>query len=108
MPHAEQVLRTFNLAEGILWTAIALGFLVAAQRNPRWRGWKLAACLAFAAFGLSDFVEIQTGGWYKPWWLLVWKAANICALALLFLLSRRGLTGRDDARDPGSPEDKDY
>jgi hypothetical protein len=38
------------------------------------------ACV-LVAFGFSDVVEIQTGAWWRPWWLLVWKGA--CLLAML-------------------------
>ena len=87
MPSAESVFCTFNLAEGILWIAIGLGFLVAATRRPH-RRLKLATCLLFLAFGLSDFVEIHTGGWYKPWWLLVWKGLTVCGLVAVFVVFR--------------------
>ena len=89
MPGFESIFRTFNLAEGILWISIGAGLLVSAWRRPRDRGLKLAACLLFAAFGLSDFVEIHTGGWYKPWWLLAWKGTNVVGLMLLWILLRR-------------------
>jgi hypothetical protein len=37
--------------------------------------------LLFAFFGLSDLVEVTTGAWWRPWWLLAWKAA--CLLGLI-------------------------
>ena len=75
--------RTGNLIEGILWIVIAGGFLLALIR-PAQRPAKLIAAANFIAFGLSDFVEMHTGAWWRPWWLLVWK--GICVIAMLGLL----------------------
>ena len=41
------------------------------------------AAATLTLFGLSDIVEIQTGAWWQPWWLLVWKGACISGLVLL-------------------------
>jgi hypothetical protein len=49
----------------------------------------LAAGLLLFEFGLSDFVEMQTGAWYRPWWLCLWKTATVIALLALFVLFRR-------------------
>ena len=89
MPSAEIVFRLFNRAEGVLWIAIGVGFAVALWRGGGHGGLKAAACLLFVAFGVSDFVEIRTGGWYRPWWLLAWKATCVCGLALVLLLRQR-------------------
>jgi hypothetical protein len=43
--------------------------------------------LTFICFGISDVVETRTGGWYKPWWMLVWKVSNVI---LILSLSFRG------------------
>ena len=72
-----------NMAEAALWGIVAAGFLVAAVR-PRLRMMKLAAGAAFLAFGASDVVEAHTGAWWRPWWLLAWKAA--CVAVMLWLL----------------------
>ncbi len=72
--------RTINLCEGILWLAVSAGFLVALVRRGD-RGAKLIAALTFAAFGLSDFVEMDTGAWWRPWWLLMWK--GLCVAVML-------------------------
>jgi hypothetical protein len=40
--------------------------------------------LTFMAFGISDLVEMRTGAWYRPWWLLIWKAT--CIMAILFII----------------------
>ena len=85
---------TGNLIEGILWSAIALGF-VAALLKPGWRSAKIVAAINFAAFGVSDFIEMQTGAWWRPWWLLAWKAACVAVMAaqlVLYVRRKRKLT----------------
>ena len=57
-----------NLAEGILWEIVAVGFLLSLLRRGARPG-KIVAAVNFAAFGISDFVEIRTGTWTDPWWL---------------------------------------
>ena len=42
------------------------------------------ATIVFFLFGMSDVVEVQTGAWWRPWWLFAWKA--LCVLAMLGLL----------------------
>jgi len=41
------------------------------------------AAVAFLAFAGTDLVEMQTGAWWRPWWLLVWKAACVGVLVTL-------------------------
>lgn len=87
---ARQVFVTFNVCEGILWVAVAIGVLVVLWRKRQNPDLTILLAGLFATYGLSDWVEIGTGGWYKPWWMFTWKAANLVALALtLFLLHRR-------------------
>jgi len=71
---------TGNLVEGILWLTIAAGFAVSLLKPGR-RGEKIVAAVNFAAFGVSDFVEMHTGAWWRPWWLLAWKAACVAVMA---------------------------
>ena len=72
--------RTINLVEGIWWIAVGAGFALSLIRRHR-RGAKLIAACNFTAFGFSDFVEMGTGAWWRPWWLLVWKGA--CVIIML-------------------------
>lgn len=74
-----------NFLEALLWWLIAAFFGYYAWRSDgRRRGLCLWAMLVFSLFGLSDIVEISTGAWWRPWWLLVWKAG--CVVAMLYLL----------------------
>lgn len=68
----------FNYGEAGLWFTIALVLAVRLRMKRPWR-WLLPA--AFACFGASDLIEVQTGAWWEPWWLFVMKAA--CALVFL-------------------------
>ncbi len=83
----------FNLCEGLLWIGIGAAFAVAAAKRGPNTDLMAAAGLLFITFGLSDFTEIQTGGWYRPWWLLVWKASNLVGLTVVLVLHRRRRTG---------------
>jgi hypothetical protein len=74
-----------NYAEAGLWVLIAAGFSVfAVRRRGLIRRRCLLATTAFLLFGLSDVVEVQAGAWWRPWWLLCWKAG--CVVAMSWLL----------------------
>ena len=80
-----EIVRIGNQIEGCFWICISLVFfvpLLKAREKQRW--FCLMGFLLFLIFGLSDFVESQTGAWWKPWWLLVWKAG--CNLGFLGML----------------------
>mgnify|MGYP001601553705 CR=1 FL=1 len=79
----------FNLCEGTLWIGIAVGFAVVYYRKRQNPDLMLASGLLFLAFGISDYVEIETGGWYKPWWLLLWKASTLLGFFIVHILFRR-------------------
>ncbi|HYO10163.1 MAG TPA: hypothetical protein VER17_14430 [Tepidisphaeraceae bacterium] len=76
-----------NRLEAGLWIAIAviLGIASAYLRGAERRD-AIVAAVAFTFFGLSDIVETRTGAWWRPWWLLAWKAA--CVVAFVVLLAR--------------------
>ena len=73
-----------NLVEAGFWCSLGLGFLVAALAKPRHRARLLAVALTLVVFGASDVAESRTGAWWRPWWLLVWKAACVILLAGFF------------------------
>ena len=76
---------TANYVEAAFWGVVGAAFAVAAVRK---RGAVRRECaiaaVTFVAFGWSDVVEVQTGAWFRPWWLLVWK--GVCVLSLGRLL----------------------
>lgn len=67
-----------NIAEAGLWSALAAVVSLRGRTPLRW--W---LALALLAFGVSDLVETRTGAWYRPWWLLAWKAACIVGIVAL-------------------------
>jgi hypothetical protein len=74
-----------NYIEAGLWSSIGVGFAIAALRQAglvRKRCW--IAAITFVLFGISDLVESQTGAWYRPIWLLIWK--GVCLLIFAWLL----------------------
>jgi hypothetical protein len=72
----------FNYGEAVFWCACAITFFIHAGRGER-RGKRdqLILGFAFVGFGLSDWIEVDTGAWWRPWWLLALKA--ICLLIIL-------------------------
>ncbi len=75
------VVDAINVFEVFWWTGCGVVVLTKTRRSgtsARGRGYLLAA--TFVLFGLSDVVELQTGAWWRPWWLLVWKATCIAVL----------------------------
>ncbi len=83
---AAMLIVTGNYIEAGVWFFIACILAVYALQHDglvRRRSWQTAAVIF--VFGLSDVVEAQTGAWWDPWWLFVWKAACVIALAALLL-----------------------
>ena len=74
-----------NAVEAVIWWLIAATFAYYATRQSgpvRRRCW--IAAVTFLLFGFSGIIEAQTGAWWRPWWLLAWKAA--CVVAMVWLL----------------------
>jgi hypothetical protein len=100
MPAIDATFVLCNRIEAALWIVIAIAMAIAAWRRRHARRDCAIAAIAFALFGLSDIVETHTGAWWRPWWLLAWKAA--CLVAVLCLL-RRHLTRRTPASESPTP-----
>ena len=77
----------FNFIEAILWIGIGLGLLCVCFEK-REKNILITAFL-FLLFGVSDIVEIYTGAWWSPWWLLTWKILN--GIALLYFTDRKSV-----------------
>lgn len=83
-----------NAVEVLIWSGMAV-MVLAQPLLPGVAGevvlhrWLAAGLFAF---GLSDAVEIWSGAWWRPWWLLVWKMACIVLISttgsMLFLRAR--------------------
>ncbi len=84
------VFKVGNYVEAGLWVAIgiafAVHFFIGKDRSNKI---SLVAFVTFIAFGLSDVVEVSTGAWWRPWWLLVWKGMCVVSMLRLFLHWRK-------------------
>ena len=82
---------TANYIEAGFWIVIGLGFCVQAIRlTGRVQNQCIVASIALVLFGLSDVIEVQTGAWWRPWWLFAWKAACVIVLFVLIVIHWRG------------------
>ncbi|MDJ0555509.1 MAG: hypothetical protein QNJ68_13910 [Microcoleaceae cyanobacterium MO_207.B10] len=81
----ETVYTKGNYIEAVIWFIFAGAFAASAVKNNRLvRLYRIIATLTFLLFGLSDIVEVQTGAWWDPWWLFIWK--SLCVLSMFCLL----------------------
>jgi len=81
----EQIYVNGNYLEALIWFLFAIGFAVnAGKTSGKTRINRLITTIIFLLFGGSDIVEVQTGAWWSPWWLFVWKAS--CVLSMVILL----------------------
>ena len=77
----------FNYIESILWFGIALIILIQVIRQGRSSKYfkiGLVSVVAFTCFGVSDIIEAQTGAWWRPVGLLIFKAC--CVLTFVWCL----------------------
>ncbi len=72
--------KTFNLVEAFIWIGIGIVLLWKSRSFERVRSPAILAGVTFILFGVSDFIEIRTGSWIEPLWLLIW---NVCCVASL-------------------------
>lgn len=73
-----------NYVEAGVWGVIGIACLLPAVKVVWSRRQRWLAFGTFIAFGLSDIVEAHTGAWWRPAWLLGWKAVCIAtALGLI-------------------------
>lgn len=77
-------LGAFNLIEAGWWLFVAAVVAVQSRHTDARRkrlGFATAMCLV--AFGISDGIEFFTGAWWRPWPLLVLKAACLSGLVAI-------------------------
>jgi hypothetical protein len=84
---------TFNRCEAAFWFVIsavfagrALILMTTRQSRPTLES---VLSLAFAAFGMSDLIEVSTGAWWRPWWLLLLKGVCVLTFAACYAVHRR-------------------
>jgi hypothetical protein len=84
-PLLEAIYKQGNYIEAGIWGVFAVGFGIAAfKETAKRRSHRLIAAITFLLFGLSDIVEVQTGAWWHPWWLFLWKIG--CGISMVGLL----------------------
>jgi hypothetical protein len=71
-------LTTFNIFEAGWW--LLLSIICWWKDRGVWKPVARTAALLFALFALSDVIEVQTGAWWRPWWLAVIKGVCIAGL----------------------------
>ena len=69
---------TFNLIEVVWWSLLSIACWWNSQ--GAWKVVSRTAALLLALFALSDAIEVQTGAWWRPWWLAVVKGGCIAGL----------------------------
>ena len=75
----------YNYTEIFIWLAFSLVFWVPAfSRGEKHRWFCVIGGLAFMCASASELVEAYTGAWWRPWWLLVWKASFSVVFVLMF------------------------
>jgi len=77
-----------NSIEALVWSTIGILLLSSSQKLAVNSPKKDVVVLGilFVAFGASDVVEVYSGAWWKPWWLLTWKTLN--AIGLLYFTGK--------------------
>jgi len=82
--------KTGNLIEAGFWIVFGAGLAIAGMRHRRDLAHLglLSGTILFL-FGISDLVEANTGAWWRPWWLLVWKGTCLSGMVLCALKYRR-------------------
>jgi hypothetical protein len=79
-----------NYLEGVFWIVVALVLGIAGRRaNAAYKRLSIVASVTLMVFGISDFIEAQTGAWWRPLWLLGWKASCLVVLAWCYWKYRR-------------------
>ncbi len=75
------------MVEAAVWllVAVLLGWQSLRERGAARKALLVLAAVVLA-FGGSDLVEMQTGAWWRPWWLFAWKAA--CVLLMLWFFRK--------------------
>lgn len=90
-----------NLIEAITWLGIAVALLIKSRKTSSNARLLQVLAASFALFGVSDVIEIQTGAWWRPVWLLALKAGCVLIFAggfWRYLKSRNRLP--EDVRPP--------
>lgn len=73
----------FNYCEAVFWVVVSLVVLIAAVESSRQvKKTAFIAVPILFLFGVTDIIEVYTGTWWKPFWLLLWKGLCIAILVI--------------------------
>jgi|GEM_PF-1958172 len=90
-----------NLFEIGLWAVLALCVALFGHRtNALPKTGRIILCIALLAFAYSDFVELQTGAWWRPWWLLLLKGTCLACFAGIAWTVWMNTNGKSTANPP--------
>ena len=80
-----------NYIESGFGGVLGVGFMIHAARcDAARRRANAVLAITLVLFALSDVVEVRTGAWWRPWWLLAWKASCLCVMAVITFRYYRG------------------
>lgn len=82
--------RIWNAVEVFLWGWIGIAFLIYSVVVCG-RVWSIATAtgVLFTAFSITDAVEIETGAWWSPIWLLLAKTLIIVCLVVMYFFYKK-------------------
>ena len=76
--------KIYNIIEIFLWLGFSVIFWIPAlRRDEKRRAFCITGAVTFMVISASEVVEVYTGAWWRPWWLLVWKASPAVVFALM-------------------------
>lgn len=71
----------FNFLEIGLWATFALAVALFGDRANLSGRTRAILSIALLAFSWSDFVELRSGAWWRPWWLILLKGTCLACFA---------------------------
>jgi beta-lactamase regulating signal transducer with metallopeptidase domain len=82
-----RIAELFNYFEIGLWFLFGIAMILQSQTmGEAYRKVLYASAVAFFAFSVSDYIEIQTGAWWTPWWLFILKALCVITFVVCLVL----------------------
>ena len=76
----------FNSCEAVLWIGFGCALFIATAKSAlKQLNVLYVAAITFVVFGVSDIIEIYTGAWWQPLWLLIMKVSCIVSFILCFI-----------------------
>jgi hypothetical protein len=66
-----------------VWLVVGIVFFANGfRRSNHYKKLTFLLAAAYIAFGVSDGIEVSTGAWWQPWWLLLWKILCIVVFVI--------------------------